>query len=67
MHDESNVNGVRHFIGSDGLENEGNGFKKRGSGALHGVRSAFEIACVWRFKTTRKATLPFHGLLLDIS
>ena len=30
--------GVLHFIGSDGLENEGDGFKKRRSGALHGVR-----------------------------
>jgi hypothetical protein len=35
--------GVLHLIGSDGLENEGDGFKKRSSGALHGVRSAFEI------------------------
>jgi hypothetical protein len=58
--------GVLHFIGSDGLENDGDRFKERRSGALHGVRSAFEIACVWRFKTTRKATLPFNGLLLDI-
>ncbi len=39
--------GVLHSIGSDGLENEGDGFKKRRSGALQGVRSAFEIACVW--------------------
>jgi hypothetical protein len=33
MHDESSVN-VLHFIGSDGLENEGDGFKKRRSSAL---------------------------------
>jgi hypothetical protein len=38
--------GALHSIGSDGLENEGDGFKKRKSGALHGVRSAFEIARV---------------------
>jgi hypothetical protein len=45
--------GVLHFIGSDGLENEGDGFKERRSGALHGVRSAFEIACVCQFMKCR--------------
>jgi hypothetical protein len=36
--------GVLHSIGSDGLENEGDGFKKRRSRALHGARDRVCLA-----------------------